>query len=110
MEEKRFEDRLNLLTKAGNVISGLHASLDYEKGGEISQMLSSYYFAIDIRMMNLNRTNSVTECDGIVEEVKMMRDAWDKIDNELSQPIGMPKVPQEVDTATPEKVSADFSA
>lgn len=110
IEEKRFEDRLNLLSKAGNIISGLHSSLDHEKGGGIAEMLSNYYFAIDIRMMNLNRTNSVSECDGIIDEVKMMRDAWDKIDNELSQPIGMPKQTEENKTGTPEKVSADFSA
>ena len=108
MEENRFEDRFNLLTKAGNIISGLHGSIDFEKGGAIAEMLNNYYFAIDMRIINLNRTNSPQECDGIVEEVKLMRDAWEKIDIELSLPIGLPKV--EATATTPEKVSADFSA
>lgn len=108
IEEKRFEDRFNLLSKAGNIISGLHGSIDFEKGGSIAEMLNNYYFAIDMRMINLNRSNSPEECDGIIEEVKMMRDAWEKIDHELSLPIGLPKAEASADS--PEKISADFSA
>lgn len=109
MEQGDFEGRFNYLVKCGNIISGLHGSLDFEKGGEISHMLNNFYFAIDLRMMDLNRTNSTKDCDGIIEEVKMMRDAWDKIDHELSLPIGMPK--EEVKSEqNSEKTSADFSA
>ncbi len=108
MEEKRFEDRFNFLSKAGNIISGLHGALDFEKGGEISHMLNNFYFAIDLRMMDLNRSNSPADCDGIIEEIKMMREAWEKIDHELSLPIGMPKT--EATSENPEKINADFSA
>jgi len=111
IEEKRINDRYNLLVKAGNIISGLNLSLDYAKGGEISHMLGNYYFAIDLRIMGLNRSNSLSDCDGIIAEVKMMRDAWDKIDQELSLPIGAPKAAERVKAEEEkEKTAADFSA
>jgi len=105
MEERRFEERMNLIQKASNIIIGLHKSVDFERGGEIAQTLNNFYIAMDLRMLNLNRSNSLTECDGILSEIKMMRDAWDKIDNKLNEPIGKADLP-----ADAEKPVADFSA
>ncbi len=88
MEEQRFEDRMNLIQKASNIVTGLHSALDYEKGGEISQMLNNFYSAIDLRMIALNRTNSAEDCDKIIRDVKMMRDAWAQIDEQYgAQPV-----------------------
>lgn len=84
IEEGRFEDRLNLLQKSSNVIMGLHSALDFEKGGEIAKMLDNFYMAMDLRILALNRTNNKDECDQIIREIKMMRDAWDKIDQEYT--------------------------
>jgi flagellar protein FliS len=84
IEEQRYEDRLNLLQKASNVIMGLHGALDYEKGGDISKMLDNFYMAMDLRILALNRSNNIGECEQITREIKMMRDAWDKIDQEYS--------------------------
>lgn len=84
IEEQRYEDRLNLLQKASNVIMGLHGALDFEKGGDISKMLDNFYMAMDLRILALNRSNNIGECEQITREIKMMRDAWDKIDQEYS--------------------------
>ena len=70
MEEKRFADRYNLLTKAKAILSGLHCSLDHNKGGDIATMLNSYYIAMDIRINNLNGSNSTKDCDGVIDESK----------------------------------------
>lgn len=110
MEESRFEDRLNLLQKASNIVIGLHSALDFEKGGEISEILNDFYSAIDLRIMSLNRSNSTSECDQIIREVKMMRDSWDKIDQELSLPIGTDVPATTVNKQVDDKVGADFSA
>lgn len=109
MEEKRFADRFNMLQKASNIVMSLHSALDYERGGEISQILNNFYTAMDIRMIGLNRTNSVEECDKIIDEIKIMRDAWDKIDREFIPPSPITSKTEE-STSSAEKAGADFSA
>ena len=106
IEEGRFEDRLNLLQKASNIIVGLHGSLDFDKGGEISQILSSFYSAMDIRILAINRTNSLEDCDRIVNEIKMMREAWDKIDQQALATNVLPEAPAEGEAPQ----GGDFSA
>jgi flagellar protein FliS len=84
IEEGRFEDRLNLLQKASNIIMGLHSALDFDNGGEVSQTLSNFYNAMDLRILNINRTNSVEDLEKIIKEVKIMRDGWNEVDQKAS--------------------------
>lgn len=81
INEKRIEDRYDLLIKASELVSGLQGCLDFDKGGEIARVLYSYYSSIDARLFALHRTNSIEECDAIVMDLKSMRDAWNEIDH-----------------------------
>lgn len=78
--EKRIEDRYNLLIKASELIGGLQGCLDFDNGGEIAKILYSYYSSIDARLFAIHRTNSTEDCDGIIADLKQMRDAWNEID------------------------------
>ena len=82
--EKRIEDRYNLLIKASELIGGLQGCLDFDNGGEIAKILYSYYSSIDARLFAIHRTNSIEECNGIIEDLKQMRDAWNDIDQSTS--------------------------
>lgn len=82
--EKRIEDRFNLLIKASDVIAGLQACLDFERGGEIAKVLYSFYSSVDGRIYSVHRTNSVETCDEVIAELKQMRDAWHEIDQQMS--------------------------
>lgn len=82
--EKRIEDRFNLLIKASEVVSGLQACLDFEKGGEIAKVLYSFYSSIDSRIFSIHRTNSAETCDEIIAELRQMRDAWQEIDKQMA--------------------------
>lgn len=106
IEEKNFEERMNLIQKANNIIVGLNSSIDFEKGGDISTMLHNFYSAIELRMMSLNTSNNIAACEQIIREIKMMRDAWDKIDQEVADTEIEIKMPD----ATSTKSNADFSA
>jgi len=108
MREKRFEDRYKILQKASNIIIGLHGALDMEKGGEIAQMLNSFYAAMDLRIINLNRSNSPEECDKVISEINMMRSAWNKIDQEYSPQMTLK--PEEVVVKPVDTSGADFNA
>ena len=102
MAAKKYEERMRLIQKASNIILALHKHLDHEKGGEISKTLDAFYAAIDLRLLKLHRSNSQSDCDAIIAEIKLMRDAWDKIDHKLNEPIGVIEMPK--------KMPADFSA
>ncbi len=80
IEQKRIEDRYNLLIKASELIGGLQGCLDFDNGGEIARILYSYYSSIDARLFAIHRTNSTQDCDGIINDLKAMRDSWNEID------------------------------
>ncbi len=78
--EKRIEDRYNLLIKASELIGGLQGCLDFDNGGEIARVLYSYYSSIEARLFSIHRSNSIDDCDGIINDLKQMRDAWVEIE------------------------------
>ena len=84
IENKRIEERFNLLIKASEVISGLQACLDFEKGGEVAKILYSFYASIDSRIYSIHRTNSLETCDEVIAELRQMREAWAEIDQNSS--------------------------
>lgn len=113
IEDKDYEERLNLIQKASNIIIGLHGSLDFENGGEISEFLAEFYSATDMKLLKINQTNSLQECDNIVEELKAMREAWAQVDVEQvkSQDNELPAAANAEISAPVEKTdSTDFEA
>lgn len=78
--EKRIEDRYNALSKASDILNGLQLSLDFENGGEVAKTLYDYYAAMDMRVLSVHHSNSVETCDLCLKHLRMMREAWDEID------------------------------
>lgn len=78
--DNRIEDRFHRITRASEILSGLANSLDFDNGGDIAKVLYDYYTMIDFRLIRINMTNDVEECDRIMEELKKMRDVWEDID------------------------------
>ncbi len=102
MEAGRIEERYRLLSKASDIVFGLQGCLDFEKGGEVAQVLYDFYGTIDARIGSLHRTPEPEACAKIAEELKSMRDAWADIDGE-GKPSPKPDTP-------PESVSVTLSA
>ena len=71
-----------MLQKSSNIILGLSSALDYDNGGEISQILGNFYNAMDLRILGINRSNNVDDLEKIIKEIKIMRDAWHEIDSQ----------------------------
>jgi flagellar protein FliS len=95
INENRIEDRYNLLIKAAELISGLQGCLDFDNGGEIAKILHNYYSSIDARLFSIHRTNSVEDCDIIIDDLRQMRDAWNGIDKNESSANSQPAVTSE---------------
>lgn len=84
INDKKIEDRYNLLIRASELVGGLQGCLDFDNGGEIARILYSYYSSIDARLFAIHRTNSIDDCNSIIDDLKQMRDAWSEIDQSTS--------------------------
>jgi flagellar protein FliS len=79
--------RYRALVKAGDIVFGLQGALDFEAGGDIAKTLYQFYSSIDARILSIHRTASVEMCDQVMQELKMMRDAWAEIDTDQNGSI-----------------------
>ncbi len=102
INDKRIEDRYNLLVKSSEIIFGLQSCLDFENGKEIARILYNFYASIDSRLFSIHRTNSLETCDEIIAELKQMRDVWREID-ESSSKEGSEEVKEEPAPASEDK-------
>ncbi|MFO1242354.1 MAG: flagellar export chaperone FliS [Rickettsiales bacterium] len=87
MAQKEIEKRYHLLVKASNIILGLQSCLDFTQDKTIAQTLYDFYSSIDARILKLHRSNDLSACTQIINELKEMRGIWSAVDNgELNQP------------------------
>lgn len=92
MEARNIEARYNKLIRAGEIIMGLQASLDFDQGGEPAKVLYSFYSSVDMRIISLHRTNDINVCDEVIKDLKDMRDVWNRIDRgEIDKPANAEK-------------------
>ncbi len=105
MEKRDIETRYNKLTRAGEVLMGLQACLDFDAGGKTAQILYDFYSSVDARLLALHRSNDRALCLTLIEDVKRMRDAWDKIDRESNA-----AAPDAAKPAAPMADAVTFSA
>ena len=105
--EKRVEDRFRLLVRASDVIVGLQNCIDFENGGKVAHTLHGFYTNISMRILsvNLHPKESMALCDGIIDELKQMRDTWDSIDRTAATPDAPDTAPAAI-TGNP-KASGD---
>ena len=85
IKREDYEARYNLITKTNAIISGLQNSLDHENGGEIAKLLHDYYASIDARLFAVHRSNDTAVLASVLKELRMMRDAWQEIDQVNSE-------------------------
>lgn len=80
IEENDIETRYNSLVKACDIVTGLQLCLDFEKGGQVSKTLYNYYAGLDMRLLSIHQSNSIEMCDLCIKHLRMMKDAWEEID------------------------------
>lgn len=83
IEEDRIEDRFNATKKASQILLGLQANLDFEKGGDVSPMLSQFYDTMFRRFQEINSANSIEICDEVIRSLGNVRKSWHEL---ASQP------------------------
>ena len=80
IEKNDIETRYNSIARACDIITGLQLSLDFENGDEIAKLLYDYYAGLDSRLSSVHFSNDLKICDACIDHLKMMRDAWEEID------------------------------
>lgn len=102
---KQIDVRFNKLVKVSDIVVALQGSLDFENGGEPALVLYEFYSQIynGITRAHRAKAEDVSEIDNLLEELKTMRDAWDKIDR--GETAAEPEAPSDADASTPTQVT-----
>jgi flagellar protein FliS len=82
-----IESRYNLLNKALTLVVGLQTCLDFEKGGEIANILFSFYSTVESNIWTLHRQPSEDNFSTVIEMLSKMRDVWEELDTESNRPL-----------------------
>jgi flagellar protein FliS len=91
MEKNEIERRYTTLLRATDIIVGLQACLDFDAGGNAANVLFEFYNAMEMRIMQLHRTNDVAACATIIAELKEMREVWNGIDQQVQPATPAPQ-------------------
>lgn len=110
INEKDYALRYNLLSRTTDIIAGLQTSLDYENGGNIAKLLYDYYASLDARIFSVHRSNDTAVLEGVIKDLKQMRDTWNAIDeSENAKRASVPLPATPVGVAAPAGAAAGLS-
>lgn len=77
-----IEQRNTLINKATSLIAVLEDSLDFEKGGELSNNLASLYEYCSILLFKANIENDESKLEEVIQILLPIKSAWDQIPSE----------------------------
>ena len=77
-----IEQRNTLINKATSLIAVLEDSLDFEKGGELSNNLASLYEYCSILLFKANIENDENKLEEVIQILLPIKSAWDQIPSE----------------------------
>ena len=79
LEHNDLEGKAKAINACIDILSGLQASLDHEKGGEIAANLESLYDYMQRRLFRANTDNDVHGLHEVADLMKTLRTAWQAI-------------------------------
>ena len=79
MSENKVAQKGQHISWAISIINGLQASLDHDKGGEISSNLNALYEFSTTTLLNANIENDVDKLDSVLNVMNNIREAWQGI-------------------------------
>lgn len=81
-ERNDIETRYNRLVRVSEIIVGLQASLDFEAGGRIANVLYDFYADVELQIFNLHQGAELAQYDALIKELREMRDSWAMVDEQ----------------------------
>ena len=81
IREQNPERRYNLINKAIAIVTGLNSCLEFnDDTNEVATALDEYYQSLDMRLLYINTNDSIDDCDGVIEDLRVMLNAWKDIE------------------------------
>ncbi|MDX1497717.1 MAG: flagellar export chaperone FliS [Salinisphaeraceae bacterium] len=84
MQAKDFEGKGKLISKAIEIIGGLRAFLDFDKGGDLAIHLESLYDYMERTLFEANAKNDIAKLDEVSDLLRSIKDGWDGIREEAT--------------------------
>lgn len=109
IEKGDVQGRFNALTKACDILTGLQASLDFEKGGEVAKILYDYYAGVDMRLMSLHQEQNMVILEATIKHLKMMKEAWEEVEQEQGDVEPTDNLESKIDAPPVSKPAEDSS-
>lgn len=82
MQKQELAKKGQHVSWAISIIGGLRASLDMDKGGEISSNLDNLYEYCTTTLMEANSENDLGKLDSVLKIMKTIKEGWDGIRRE----------------------------
>lgn len=82
MQAKDYAGKAQLINKAIEIIGGLRAFLDFEKGGELSPRLEALYDYMERTLLDASVKNDVAKLDEVLDLLRSVKEGWDGIREE----------------------------
>ena len=86
--QNNIEQRNTLINKATSLIAVLEDSLDFEKGGEVSNNLASLYEYCSILLFKANVENDAEKLEEVIQIILPIKSAWDQNPSEGRTKVG----------------------
>lgn len=83
MQAKDYAGKGKLITKAMEIISGLRAFLDFEKGGELAAQLEALYDYMERTLLEASLKNDPVKLDEVIGLLHSVKEGWDGIRQEV---------------------------
>ncbi|WP_420194167.1 flagellar export chaperone FliS [Marinobacter sp. GH_1] len=83
IQAKDYAAKAQLLNKAIEIIGGLRAFLDFEKGGELATQLEALYDYMERTLLEASAKNDVAKLDEVLNLLRSVKDGWDGIRDEV---------------------------
>lgn len=76
----KIEMKGNRISKAIDILAGLRAALDFEKGGKVATNLDDLYEYMTHLLISANLNNDLKKCDEATDLMRVIRDGWNGLD------------------------------
>ena len=83
MQAKDYAGKGQLINKAIEIVSGLRAFLDFEKGGELSAQLEALYDYMERALLEASMRNDPAKLDEVLGLLRSLKEGWDGIREEV---------------------------
>ena len=81
-----FAGKSRELNKAIDIVAGLRASLDFEKGGKIAKNLSNVYLFVEQSLITVIASNDLKLLAECRNNLSTIREGWTAVVNQYDQP------------------------